>query len=1216
VGSVFVARARHAQAPDQGTGMRVRDVGAGIEIAAIEGASGGLSAGAVGSASAGDVVTIRVAQDCEVLSLEAPGLPDDPDFPCISAPDGVFDGLSLELIGGATARVDILSLSLVAGADEQAGLECTAGCAAGCADGDLCTTDSCGLLGLCVHVQNTEPCDDGLACSVADTCAQGTCLGVPKVCPGPEADQTLGFIDFEGSSDPPASLTASGAEVIAGAGVGGSQALLLMTGVGLGSVGLAESSAADIRVTLDLRVPSATLVGQATLATLTLGGKPVQLLADALDPNAFVLHPDDYDQTVGTLAADQWHAIEIRYAQIGWLQVLVNGESLYLATTTPGLSGSALGIVTGVVGQPSVLVDNLRAQIVHLECTAEDCTWVEAACVTATGCVEPGGSCAHVLAEGIDCGQGNICAPAACQAGVCVVGATTCQDGDSCTLDLCQPLAGCDHPPKTCTDGDACTDDQCWPASGCSHAAVACGDGDACQDDQCNVILGCYQVPADCDDGSVCTLDQCASDSGCSNSPVDCSDGDACTVDTCDPTSGCAISPATSAVGHQHFMRAWLPLDGGGLNNLVGSAATFPEDGADAVPGFLAGAIALDATTWAQLQIQGPQTGGFTTAAYVKVAASGTARTLVAEASPSGWWCGLDPLGRLVLEVGGETRATSTAVVDDNAWHHVACARGGDGSHSVYVDGAVAIGVTSAPEDLTGFVTLSLGRCALVCDAGGAAPRKALNGALDSVRIWGADIAFVPPGMGIFPVGPEDLCHDGQGCHQPVCDPAGGCDVILAAGLCDDGDPCTSDECEPDGSCVGVPVLDCDDLDVCTDDTCTPDALGCVHSVNEADCDDNSPCTLDDMCSLGSCGPACVPSEQTWSLDALEAGQSFSLLATIGANLVAAGGTFRFSGQYTEWSGASVTLGVSDGSAFVALADLPAASPPKVFDDWRIEVDRVDARARLVRDTPGPWHDLGGLGASWMFAAQGVAGPAGQNAALVVSSLTVCGQSTCDDGDTCTADQCQLSIGCVHSALAEPGCVLDGFDQALRLNLFEPASQSGAAGTLRPAASLVSPAVETGGSAWVRAQEPVEIPLINAFDHRAVLGHWPLDAVPGSVVGQPAVLGGAVAGSAVVFDQAGLVLESERSWRFGEQFTVGVWVRATGASGTIASTDAGEKCLSGGWELLLSAGELQFRTVWSGETQTITAPLPTDAQWHHVAVVRHGGEAWIYVDGV
>ncbi len=53
-------------------------------------------------------------------------------------------------------------------------VECLAN--ADCNDTNACTNDSC-VSGQCLQVANSNPCDDGLFCTVNDTCSNGTCDG-------------------------------------------------------------------------------------------------------------------------------------------------------------------------------------------------------------------------------------------------------------------------------------------------------------------------------------------------------------------------------------------------------------------------------------------------------------------------------------------------------------------------------------------------------------------------------------------------------------------------------------------------------------------------------------------------------------------------------------------------------------------------------------------------------------------------------------------------------------------------------------------------------------------------------------------------------------------------------------------------------------------------------------------------------------------------------
>lgn len=78
---------------------------------------------------------------------------------------------------------------------------------------------------------------------------------------------------------------------------------------------------------------------------------------------------------------------------------------------------------------------------------------------------------------------------------------------------------------------------------------------------------------------------------------------------------------------------------------------------------------------------------------------------------------------------------------------------------------------------------------------------------------------------------------------------------------CDDNDPCTEDDICQSGTCLGAPVSDgapCDDGEQCTSESCqagvcTPLAL------TGTPCEDGSTCTRNDTCSQGSCVPGIAP---------------------------------------------------------------------------------------------------------------------------------------------------------------------------------------------------------------------------------------------------------------------------------------------------------------------------------------------------------------------
>src|SRR5262249_54793655 len=64
-------------------------------------------------------------------------------------------------------------------ADACAGGRCVGGPPPNCNDGNVCTDDSCNPATGCVSTPNTAPCEDGNPCTTRDTCARGRCAGGP-----------------------------------------------------------------------------------------------------------------------------------------------------------------------------------------------------------------------------------------------------------------------------------------------------------------------------------------------------------------------------------------------------------------------------------------------------------------------------------------------------------------------------------------------------------------------------------------------------------------------------------------------------------------------------------------------------------------------------------------------------------------------------------------------------------------------------------------------------------------------------------------------------------------------------------------------------------------------------------------------------------------------------------------------------------------------------
>src|SRR5207253_2262211 len=112
---------------------------------------------------------------------------------------------------------------------------------------------------------------------------------------------------------------------------------------------------------------------------------------------------------------------------------------------------------------------------------------------------------------------------------------TSCDDGNPCTTDSCNPGTGCVHLNNTlgCNDGNACT-----PTDGCHTAGTSDPSSATCTSPHAPNNTGC-------NDGNACTrTDTCQSGSCVGTNPVVCTASDQChAAGICIPASGICTNP-------------------------------------------------------------------------------------------------------------------------------------------------------------------------------------------------------------------------------------------------------------------------------------------------------------------------------------------------------------------------------------------------------------------------------------------------------------------------------------------------------------------------------------------------------------------------------------------------------------------------------------------------------------------------------------------------
>jgi hypothetical protein len=143
-----------------------------------------------------------------------------------------------------------------------------------------------------------------------------------------------------------------------------------------------------------------------------------------------------------------------------------------------------------------------------------------AACDDGNACTGPGSTdiCTGGVCSGpaVNCSDGNACnGMETCNPATgCVPGTPlTCDDGNSCTADACDTARGCTHAPLP--DGTLCPAiDQCHGPAQCRAGAcdpgpeVQCNDGNSCTDDLCDPQQGCVYPPVTGIRRTSCRIDE------------------------------------------------------------------------------------------------------------------------------------------------------------------------------------------------------------------------------------------------------------------------------------------------------------------------------------------------------------------------------------------------------------------------------------------------------------------------------------------------------------------------------------------------------------------------------------------------------------------------------------------------------------------------------------------------------------------------------------
>jgi cysteine-rich repeat protein len=450
----------------------------------------------------------------------------------------------------------------------------------------------------------------------------------------------------------------------------------------------------------------------------------------------------------------------------------------------------------------------------------------------------------------------------------------SCDDGNDCTQDSCDPAAGCVNAPLTgteCSDGNICSlADHCQSGE-CVGSLITCDDDNPCTDDSCNPLGGCQYVDnlVPCDDEDPCTVkDSCVS-GACSGYavPCDCAvdadcdkleDGDVCNGTlVCDASKlpfTCAVDPLTvvacpgpegvdaqcldASCDPETGECSLVPANESGICN-DGDACTLFDQCTAGVCAGLASMACDDGNPCTKDTCDGQS--GCSYQHNTDPCDDGNACTI-------GDVCSLGAcVGSGVLACDdGDVCTTDSCAPGAGCLHDHNTLPCNDGNACTIGDGCdngACIGVGLLQCDDGNPCTDDW------CDPVSGCAVKPNTKPCDDNNTCTTDDACSQGKC----VGKGSLeCDDGNPCTKDICLPLGGCDHVQANGFCSDSDPCTVGDTCANGACQPGAPINCDDGNLCTDDYCAADG-SCVHSPNSAPCDDGSACTTNDVCQGGMC---------------------------------------------------------------------------------------------------------------------------------------------------------------------------------------------------------------------------------------------------------------------------------------------------------------------------------------------------------------------------
>jgi hypothetical protein len=379
-----------------------------------------------------------------------------------------------------------------------------------CNDGNGCTDDLCDELGRCANLPNAAPCDDGLFCNGADTCAAGTCsvhTGDPCLGGSECADACNESADT--CNDPAGTACSDDGnictdDVCDGTGSCSHPSNTAPCGDGLFCNG------ADV----------------CTGGVCTHAGDPCAggaECADSCDETA-----DTCNDAAGTSCTDDGNVCTDDVCDGA-------GTCVHPSNTAPcdddGNVCTDDVCAEGACSHPSNTAPCNDGKFCNGDadtCSAGACSGSERPCGDLS-CDEATDQCKETCEADADCEAFG---------DACNVGRCDLESGD-CFVEAGPDGVACDDA-LFCTATDTCTDGVCTgtgdPCAGNDICRSVCDE----ESDTCSQTVG-----TPCDDGDACTENDACSDGECAGSAVECESGE-----ICEPATGiCAAVLCGDATG-------------------------------------------------------------------------------------------------------------------------------------------------------------------------------------------------------------------------------------------------------------------------------------------------------------------------------------------------------------------------------------------------------------------------------------------------------------------------------------------------------------------------------------------------------------------------------------------------------------------------------------------------------------------------------------------